>query len=212
MKHKQKIELEEMVTCWTIQPFSVYQRLRSNGSLSTPKDKSSAQPRLLEEMYQQVQTAHNWMFDHMTQEQKSLVPKNHTPIWVWIHWRGKDHPRPDLRYGGYYPKGTACVRLTLRIPKRLILQSRYDLWAYCLCGMYCDESITELYYFTQTVAPKLSPEETQAVIERSWETIFDLRNQEKDGYYVNTDTIPIQGVVPIVYLDQVIAVEPFTAR
>lgn len=202
----------EMIICWTIQPIEVWQRLKRYGKISCPKENMASWASDIDGLDADVQEAYRWMFDQMTAEQKALLPKNHVPLWVWLQWGGEHKKKPDLRYSGHLPKGTSGVRLTLRIPKDSALWSNFEVWHCCLNGTYCADNEAEFDLFHGDVYPKLSDEEREAVIKKSWAEVFDLTKEDEGQWYGPKSQNPIQGIVPLIRLDQVIKVEPFTAR
>lgn len=202
----------EMVTCWTIQPIEVWQKLKKAGKVSCPTTMMAEWARDIDGLDQSVVKAYQWMFEQMSDEQKNLLPKGHVPLWVWLQWAGETKKKPDLRYSGHLAKGSTGVRLTLRIPKTFALWSNFDLWHTCLNGQYCADSSQEFDLFYGGVNQKLSEEEREAVIQKSWFEIFDLTKQDEGHWYGPKSQMPIQGIVPVIRLDQVIKVEPFTAR
>lgn len=116
------------------------------------------------------------------------------PVWAWPK-------RPDLREGGHANRGTPLVLLTLEIPPARLVTSDFEAWHYVLNNWYLltDEVDAQLREVNRP---------TQEEIEGSWTQIF---NPDALSSYVSGRDL-LQACVDRVYVKEVLAIRPFTAK
>jgi len=147
--------------------------------------------------------AYQWMRDQMTARLGPPAVPTQMPVWLWCQWRGSRRARPDLRYVGHLPSGTAGVRIELELDETGILRSDFELWHYVLNGWYLPGSPADEREF--------DARPDRARIEPSWQRIFDLdRNNRR--YTSSRDEKSIQGVTWCMRPEDVRAVTHFIAR
>lgn len=105
------------LTLWTVRPASDYEILRQTGVFIT--DPQYIDPDHL--------TAYRWLSKQLAKKYPPPVGIAF-PVWAWHTAHGKQKCKPDLRYGGFLPKGVYGVRIEFVIDKDLVLLSDFDAW------------------------------------------------------------------------------------
>ncbi|MDO5770063.1 MAG: DUF3841 domain-containing protein [Psychrobacter sp.] len=117
--------------------------------------------------------AYHWMARQLAE--KVAPPEGIVyPIWVWQCWSGPDRVMPDLRARGHVAKGQAAVRLTLDIPKQLLLLSDFDTWHCVLNHHYNAVNDEDYQAFEAYLAGETDKSAIEQKIEQSWLKIFDI--------------------------------------
>ena len=195
---------------WSIQPQDVWESLYENGIWRAQESF----------VYKEWRFAYQWMMQHLGQRISPSPVENIVPIWVWRLWRGSKQPRPDLRFAGHLPKGTAGVRMELEMPEDQLLLSDFDLWHYVLNYFYLPSSQRDAQKFDARIkkagldyyrTKPLPDANFHAEIERSWERVFDI-DRPKSAYARKREDKIIQGVTWELKLSDVQAVTQFIAR
>ena len=107
---------------WTIQPYSVYQQLKSKGQFYCDPEKSE---NLKENNFQ---VAYNWMIKQM-KRRKILPPRDvKVPLWAWYR-RDYKHVRPDFRW---IRDSEIEVCMEINIPEEKVLLSDFEAWHFVL--------------------------------------------------------------------------------
>jgi hypothetical protein len=187
----------QKVTLWTVQTSEAWEALqkqrvlRADGRRVTPE----------------FRPAYRWLMAQMKERLPSCSGRY--PVWAWYH------PKPDLRYAGFLPRGTPGVRIEFVASVDRILLSDFDAWHAVLNSSYLaldetedeafDRFLTERGTFHEQLPPNL-----QDKVRGSWHRIFDLEAMWASGYASLARYI--QAVIEEVRLEEVNRVTPFTAR
>lgn len=163
--------------------------------------------------------AYRWMADQMVLRLGPPPRQGALPLWAWAQWLGPNRCRPDMRYGSHLPPGTACARLTLEIPARMVLLSDFDDWHVVLNNWYLALSQAEDDSFAEKIAdaglssPGPYPEPFQSQVTKSWERIFDIDRTGWDpAWNGDLNQRSLQATLWRVGVGQVRKVEWFRAR
>jgi hypothetical protein len=166
-----------------------------------------------------------WMAKQMERRLRTPKPsKNNMPIWTWYQWEGATRRKPDLRTGGYLPKGEQGVRVECQVIDDRVLLSDFDLWHYVLNYWYLPDSEKDGKAFEKKLARAgLSfygcshqcplPNRYHREIERSWERIFDVSWADR-GYAIAhpPEKKSIQATLWELVLNEVVEAREFSAR
>ena len=166
-----------------------------------------------------------WMGRQM--ERRLTMPrpsKKSMPVWGWWQWWG-DRRRPDLRAGGYLPKGVRGVRVELRMEEDRVLLSDFELWHYVLNYWYLPKTEKDGEAFEKKLAgaglsllgcthkKPLPHAELRREVEESWERIFDLSWTDPGNKIVPpAKSRSIQGTMWELLLEDVVDSKEFVAR
>lgn len=207
---------------WTIQPVSVYEKLKEEKILYTDIRLSSCYNfanKFCEEIkkdgvdvdeldFEVFNVAYDWLKQRM--EDKIGKPENATyPWWAWYK-RDLRHSKPDLRQSAYGTKGEKLVCIELELNDKDVILSDFDLWHFCISNSWIpnaenEEDFDEKYDWYDS----LSKEEQKRLKFESWETIFDIhidfRPWHERGQWVQATFWELR-------LEDVRNVQYFTAR
>ena len=167
-----------------------------------------------------------WMAEQMEKRLKVPRPSQGCmPIWAWEQWEGADRRKPDLRAGGYLPRGVEGVRVECRLDDRRVLLSDFDLWHYVLNYWYLptserdgnafDKKLAEvgLSFYKSNHSNPLPHARYRREIERSWERIFDVTWADRGGVIANPPKQKsIQATLWEICFENVVGVKEFVAR
>lgn len=157
---------------WTIQPVEFYEELYQKDVIYTSSE-------FIDPSFKR---AYKWLIPQMEQRIGKRPFKNAYPIWAWFQFNGQLKKRPDLRLGGYLPKGQKGVRIEFEKKESHVLLSDFDLWHYVLNFFYLaddeqqDETINRIFE-TKKIPfgnARNYPSELKKIIEDSWPKIFDM--------------------------------------
>lgn len=191
-----------MIKLWTIQTESAYKSFLSKDCFTAEEDKIS------DLQYNNWKVAYDWLTNQMQLRIGSPPPHIKYPMWAWYQWEGI-RKKPDMRTGGYAPRGTVIYRVEFEIPDKCALLSDFDLWYLPLCGAYL--SLTESE--DQAIAVKMLSMDKQAQNElkqKSWERVFDL-SLEPNEWAVSKDK-SIQATLWEIKSEQILKIEKFLAK
>lgn len=134
------------------------------------------------------------------------------PLWAWYQYAGSRRRKPDLRSGGYLPKGERGVRLELEMDERAVLLSDFDLWHYVLNDWYLPASVEDAETFAAWLAQGAEPEgpHRQAIV-ASWRRIFAIEWAARGIAEAKSDKA-IQATFWELRLENVRQVQAFVAR
>jgi hypothetical protein len=167
-----------------------------------------------------------WMAQQMERRLPGPRPnKDAMPIWAWYQWEGAARRKPDLRSGGYLPKGERGVRIECRVADDRVLLSDFDLWHYVLNYWYLPDTVKignaferklgriGLSFYKYDHQHPLPHGQYRREIERSWERIFDV-NWADPGHSIASPPRKksIQATLWALTLDDVVSATRFTAR
>jgi hypothetical protein len=172
---------------WTIQKPGMLETLEKTGvyradTAKVLEDRILAPEVLLEDDY--VIWSYRYMARQMVKRIGSPPPGVEFPVWVWVQWRGPDHPRPDLRVASHGPKGLEMVMIELEVNDSTVLVSDLSLWFFPFGGHYLpyprgseaewNRVLKARGLKTRWGHDKNLPPDLQAMKEDSWEAVFNL--------------------------------------
>lgn len=166
---------------WTIQRLPAWQQLQQTGRLQGDLNRI-CDPDFL--------PAYLWMMEQMKLRLPSY--QGGCPIWAW------SQPKPDLRQSGHFPRGTAGVRLELRIEPERVLLSDIGTWNHVL-------NHSPVTFFESE--PWDLPE---SELQESWNRIFDLTSARDENWAGKPDYI--QAVFEELLISDVVRETHFIAR
>ncbi len=198
-----------------------YREMERMGSLRANDAFTFAQPEdgALYECYR-------WMAEQMTLRLGPPPSGTHFPVWAWYWWRGKKHPRPNLRSSGHGMRGERFVRITFNAPSNAVVLSNFDAYTIMFNGDYvplneADDSRFESEYkecgYTFHDLQNLDVQ-TDAMLQlrgelrESWQRIFSTDLADDNYLYGRADEQIIQATLWEIPLKWVDRVEHFTAR
>jgi hypothetical protein len=185
---------------WTIQPLARYENILAEGSLSG--DKRFVDPDFL--------PGYEWMISKMEQHLWAPPRPGAYPVWAWYQYQDSERKRPDLRRRAHLPKGTEGVLLEIEKAENEVLLSDFDLWHFPLSfRSYIADSEEDDIAFEKAHGHR--SETGKALIEKSWNKIFDL------GYCAPYAASPkedksIQATFWTLRKEEVVSTKRFTAR
>lgn len=193
----------EYMRIWTIQPVKVLDIINKQGYFICDIKQSS--------FYKDACfiKAYDWLYKRMC-EKIGTPPKGVTyPIWAWYMREGKNK-KPDLRESGYQKRGTNCVCIELEIDSSRVVLSDFDDWHFVLNNWFLFYPLNEKEYERGTIYfENLSIEEQEKIKEKSWESIFSLKQIDNDwsrrGYN-------IQATFWVLYKEDIKSIKRFKAR
>lgn len=186
------------LTVWTVQREAAWRELQALGELTGREE-------IVDEYFV---GPYRWMMGQMARRLPGY--RGNYPVWVWVR------PKPDLRSSCLLPRGERGVRLTLKIDPARVLVSDFFAWHAVLNRSYLCLDDDEWDWWTSVTPPgpvdveTLAPD-VRAAMERSWERIFDL-DALAASEWATDGSQRHQGVIERVSIDDVVRVEPFTAR
>jgi hypothetical protein len=160
------------MTVWTIQEYSLYEKLLKNKILTVDLSYS--------EYYndcKEFKNAYDWLYK---QFKKRVKKYDGNPLW----WGWTD--RPDLRKK-QTSSNDVLVLIELNIPDELILKSDFCAWEYAFTDSIIAESEKEydIYYDDEENWTEDVKKQKEMVKEKSWEIIFN-KNPPKNDWIGNT--------------------------
>jgi hypothetical protein len=190
---------------WTIQPASLYERLKAEQVLLVDGrcgDRISPH-------------AYHWMIEQM---RRRLPPsKARFPWWGWYRWESVRRAKPDLRSGWHLARGTKGTRIELELDEREVLLSDFDDWHYVLNHWFLSHDKAENDQFDREQKKAgyypwgQYPEPLRSKVLASWERIFDFAQPGHD-WRGRFRTKAIQATFWELRLKDVTDVTFFTAR
>lgn len=181
-----------MLTLWTIRPQTDFEILRQKGVFITD-------PAYVDDYHIK---AYRWLSGELAK--RTLPPSGVVfPVWAWYVAHHRHKPKPDLRYGGFLPKGTKGVRIEFTIAKERVLLSNFDAW-HSVLNDWCYATDDKEYDHYQTLETQLSPHDFLKIKEQSWQKIFDVSSIPDD--------YAIQAVLWQLNYEWVTQVDYFVAR
>lgn len=139
---------------WTIQPYNVYEVIKSTGIYRCKPSLSS----LLE--MEEFVNAYEWLSKEMKKRIGNPPSDVKFPVWAWYKIDGKNH-RPDMRTCDMrvFEKS---VLMEIEIPDNQVLLSDFDLWHIVL---------NDMIFYKADFIPNISDEE------------WNLETDKEDAYY-----------------------------
>jgi hypothetical protein len=150
--------------------------------------------------------AYRWMVRAM--ERRGIRTGGRPPVWAWHSFDPPRRRKPDLRCSGHLPRGERGVRLVVEAPDALVLLSDFDSWHSVLNRGYLSLSEAEADRMDGLEARGRL---TAAMVERSWERIFDLTGGDAD-WWKPAGERQIQACLPYFKASWVREATPFVAR
>lgn len=192
---------------WTIQAVDAWKKFQQSGVLSGKRQ--YVDPYFLD--------AYQWLVEQMKTRIGPQPESDAFPIWAWYQWEGRKK-KPDLRSGGYLPKGEWGVSIEFEVCDKRVLLSDFDLWHYVLNYWYLPRSLAEGDRFEAELAERglsfyaskpLPDINYHRQIVESWQRIFDLDWHEEE---ITARPKSIQATLWELRLDDVRAIRTFKAR
>lgn len=191
------MQLDEVMTLWTIQRLPVWECLRAQGTYTAPR------PEARFATAENV-AAYDWMILQM-RERGIEVDPHAVPCWAWYAYRfGLNRGTPTIRSSGLLPKGTRAVLLELRVPTVEVVLSQFFMWEEVFAGGYVPLDKTDM---ERNDNDSLSRER----ILDSWPRIFDLECGSKE-LWKRPSRRPIQACLNRLDDDWVRSHQTFIAR
>lgn len=191
---------------WTIQNWEIWEVFQSSGVLRQ-------EPQFVPIHFVD---AYRWMADKMEKHIGPAPASGQFPVWAWYQ-TGFGKRRPDLREGGWLPKGQRGVRIEFEVPGSKVLLSDFVLWHYVLNGGYLAQSEEDYYAFAKVVDQFRQkkgcplPLRLSRKIEQSWDRVLDL--EWFDEFMTDEpDHKMIQATLWELRIEAVLRVTEFTAR
>ena len=202
---------------WTIQHINAYENLLKYEVLTANEDYFS-----LESDFRQ---AYDWMARRMRDKGIISPVSVNYPLWAWYQWEGK-RKRPDMRQKGYASRGEKIALLTIEINEKDCLLTDFDLFHFVLNYWYLPndekngdefENLYESLGFSWHDLQDISitsdeMKKLRAIIESSWERVFDLESEDEGYIFGKNSAKSIQATFWELHLSQVVKAEFFTAR
>ncbi|MBI4322372.1 MAG: DUF3841 domain-containing protein [Chloroflexi bacterium] len=167
------------------------------------------QQRILRCDAERVWHGYRLAYDWMRSQMATRIPGygGGYPIWGWYQ------PKEDLRSWRHQWKEPS-VLLMVEVPKERVLLSDFDAWHAVLNTGYLPLSDEESEYYENHVLPPGRyagmPRKYQAIVEASWERIFDLEALSRSPLWTVEGQDPyIQACVEYVELAEVSKAKPF---
>jgi hypothetical protein len=180
---------------WTIQTEEAFRLLERRGVLR-------GDGRRVDPDYRK---AYVWMVKQMVLRIGKPPGRSRAPVWAWKIC-SRQSPKPDLRSTGHLPSGTAGVRIEFEASPDSVLLSDFTRWHNVLSGYFLDDNADDGAHL---VGMKF--EDRVALIEKSWERIFELERGNPD-YWGALAERGIQATPWQIEWAQVRKVTRFTAR
>ena len=164
---------------WTIQPLKVYNSI-INGTIY------KSDGRYINKNFKQP---YSWMTEKMKEKIGKPPKGTRYPIWAWYKYDSK-RKKPDLRNCGFGKQGEKMVCIEIDIPDNEVLLSDFDAWHFVLNNCYYDFKCKNEEQFNETYKwiESLPKEEKQKEIEKSWDNIFNITEDNgewsKNGHWV----------------------------
>ena len=168
---------------WTIQPRSLYEKLKIEKILHCEPLKSE----FITEWG--FVPAYDWLAEQMTKRIGAPPDNVNYPFWAWYMLDGENH-KPDLRrreFRNYYGE---MVCIELEIPDEDVLLSDEVMWHIVLNNGYYGNSSDEAEYEKDKKwFDSLSAQKQNEIKRKSWEKIFEVyppveNDWESRGFYV----------------------------
>ncbi|WP_307442942.1 MULTISPECIES: DUF3841 domain-containing protein [unclassified Paenibacillus] len=172
---------------WTLQTNEAWDQFRKHGFIVGSSEFSG-----FSEQYK-------WMMKQMSIRLNKY--NNEYPIWVWLK-------KPDMRTGGFFRRGTRCVRIQLNLNEEDVLVSDFMDWHCVLNNNYLsdNEQDWDEYIFAED-----NGIDNDEIKQKSWEKIFHW-NRIRDVEWEGTEERVLQGVTGKIELNKIMNVEHFIAR
>ena len=159
-------------TLWTVRPASDFDILSKTGVFITD-------PQYVDSYHI---NAYRWLSAQLAKKVAAPII-NGTPIvypvWAWHTAHSKQKPKPDLRYGGFLPKGTMGVRIEFIIDRALVLLSDFDAW-HSVLNDWCYTRTKKEFDDHDILQKTLSKADFDKIKEQSWQGIFDISHIPDD--------------------------------
>lgn len=199
IKYFQSLRDDERITLFSIQGKVAYEEALKRGYWTGPEN-----PPYMEE--NQWTLAYDWMRDKM----KERIPffSGDRPMWCWLEIPDSTEEKGE---------NSDCI-LTIRIPKRRVLLSDFELFHRALNhGIYC-KTEKEFDLFTQRYPDHWSTysedklEEYRNEIRKTWDPILDFytpTDPDEIDWLGNGQIFHTQACVDRFYPHEVIDIKPF---
>jgi len=166
---------------WTIQPFTLYEKLMQTGTLQCDPENVD----FWGFEFDNFRSAYDWIVEQMKIRIGQPPEGVQYPFWAWALVDGKNR-KPDLRRTIFNNYIGEYVLIELEIPESDILLSDEENWYYVLNNWYlhdvnCEE---EDWEESRKWFYSLPSDEQQSMKISSWEQIFDKDSPENDWKYV----------------------------
>ena len=163
------------MTVWTTQPRAALTALEETGVFRCEPQKSFnlSKPDSLKKPYR-------WLTARM-QTRIGPPPTGVVyPVWAWHTWEF-ERRCPDPESAAFLRRTEEKALFTLEIPENELVLTDFDAWQSVMMGSYVSDAATPAAYAAlEARLDALSPEETEAEIERSWENVFLTDRVESD--------------------------------
>lgn len=172
----------------SVHPLSIYHKLREKGYYYGDE----------KHVWPEFKEPYQWMIGQMEERLPNYDGSTY-PVWVWKRTVNRNEK-------ALLPRGTKGVILTLEIPEEDILWSDFLSWHLILNKGPITENEEEYN--------QLEADEDQQAREATWPRVFDfdfLRKADKN-WSGTFDEEWIQGVTPLIRMDQVKKVTRFIAK
>jgi len=190
------------MTLWTIQPFTLYEKLLARGVLHCDPESEGFWG--FED--ENFRAAYDWLARQMKARVGPPPEGVQYPFWAWALIDGVSK-KPDLRrmeFRGYVGEN---VVLELEIPNANILLSDEVNWHYVLNNLYLHNlhGDDEAWEDADAWFDSLPTDKQESVRRKSWERIFDKQDADNDWIFVQATFWELR-------VEQVKSVRRFTGR
>lgn len=166
------------------------------------------------------------MIEQMKKRLKVQMPDSAAyPVWAWYQWQSDKKKKPDLRFGGYLPRGKKGYRIEFEIEDDKVLLSDFDLFHYVLNYWYIpkneeednlfdyemEKNKIEIFDLDDFSKDSRILDELRNKVERSWDLIFHLDWYDEYVTHIKNEKA-IQAAFWELRWDQVVDVKEFISR
>ncbi len=196
------------IELWTIQSIEWYNELLQNGFIHGARE-------YIKPNWEFSLFGYHWLMNKMDEKIGKRPFLECYPVWAWYQYSDIKRKKPDLRTGGFLPKGEKGVRLKIIKNEKEVLLSDFLLWHFPFSyHSFIGHTEQESVAFEEMLIRKgldttnieNLPKHIITKIIKSWDNVLNLDFDDPK------DSKSIQATFWTLSLNEVVQVDEFIAR